>query len=137
MISCRDQLREQHEISDEVGKAIVSVPIGEQPDEEELDAELEGLEQEAMDAKMLNTGTVPVGTHLDHLPAAGNKERGWTLFHCVASFTLTEPSSPQTDYRGRRRGSRVGKTAGRNGHVTACLINYVLKFPFPCVPSHA
>ncbi|KAJ5408474.1 Snf7 [Penicillium cosmopolitanum] len=71
-----DKLREQHQLSEEIGQAITSVPLGEQPDEEELDAELEGLEQEAMDERMLNTGPTPVGTQLDRLPAAGNTELG-------------------------------------------------------------
>ncbi|CAG8000266.1 unnamed protein product [Penicillium salamii] len=69
-----EQLQDQHALSAEIGSAITSVPIGEQPDEDELDAELEGLEQEAMDAKMVNTGFVPVGTQLDRLPAAGNTD---------------------------------------------------------------
>ncbi|CAI7632175.1 unnamed protein product [Penicillium pancosmium] len=71
-----DKLREQHQLSEEIGQAITSVPLGEQPDEDELDAELEGLEQEAMDERMLNTGPTPVGTQLDRLPAAGNTELG-------------------------------------------------------------
>jgi hypothetical protein len=75
LIHRREQLQEQHVLSAEIGTAITSVPIGEQPDEEELDAELEGLEQEAMDERMVNTGFVPVGTQLDRLPAAGNTER--------------------------------------------------------------
>jgi len=75
LIYRREQLQEQHSLSAEIGSAITSVPIGEQPDEEELDAELEGLEQEAMDERMVNTGFVPVGTQLDRLPAAGNTER--------------------------------------------------------------
>lgn len=45
------------------------------PDESELDAELEGLEQEAMDERMLKTGTVPVSDQLNRLPAAGTGER--------------------------------------------------------------
>jgi charged multivesicular body protein 4 len=71
----REKLQDQHALSTEIGSAITSVPIGEQPDETELDDELERLEQEAMDAKMVNTGFVPVGTQLDQLPAAGNKDR--------------------------------------------------------------
>ncbi|CDM35103.1 hypothetical protein DTO013E5_3017 [Penicillium roqueforti] len=67
-------LQEQHALSAEIGSVITSFSIGEQADEEELDAELEGLEQEAMDAKMLHTGTVPVGSQLDRLPAAGNTD---------------------------------------------------------------
>ncbi|KAJ5172139.1 Snf7 [Penicillium capsulatum] len=69
-----DVLREQHQLSEEIGQAITSVPLGQQPDEEELDAELEGLEQEAMDERMLNTGPVPVNTQLDRLPAAGTSD---------------------------------------------------------------
>ncbi|KAJ6187067.1 Snf7 [Penicillium mononematosum] len=70
----QEELQDQHALSAEIGSVITSFPIGEQPDEEELDAELEGLEQEAMDAKMLHTGTVPVGSQLDRLPAAGNTD---------------------------------------------------------------
>ncbi|KAJ5996651.1 hypothetical protein N7499_007031 [Penicillium canescens] len=69
-----EDLQDQHALHTEIGNAITSVPLGEQPDEEDLEAELEGLEQEAMDAKMLNTGSVPVGAQLDRLPAAGNTE---------------------------------------------------------------
>jgi hypothetical protein len=36
---------------------------------------LEGLEQEAMDERMLNTGPVPVTSQLDRLPEAGKSER--------------------------------------------------------------
>ncbi|KXG45268.1 Snf7 [Penicillium griseofulvum] len=69
-----EELQDQHALSAEIGSVITSFPIGEQPDEGELDAELEDLEQEAMDAKMLHTGTVPAGSHLDRLPAAGNTD---------------------------------------------------------------
>ncbi|KAJ5789467.1 uncharacterized protein N7518_006478 [Penicillium psychrosexuale] len=72
--STMEGLQEQHALSAEIGSVITSFSIGEQADEEELDAELEGLEQEAMDAKMLHTGTVPVGSQLDRLPAAGNTD---------------------------------------------------------------
>ncbi|KAJ6153254.1 hypothetical protein N7497_007573 [Penicillium chrysogenum] len=61
-------------LSAEIGSVITSFPIGEQPDEDELDAELGNLEQEALDAKMLHTGPVPVGSQLDRLPAAGNTD---------------------------------------------------------------
>ena len=40
----RDQLGEQHQLSEEIAQAITSQSVGEQPDEDELDAELEGLE---------------------------------------------------------------------------------------------
>lgn len=118
LISRREQLQDQHALSAEIGSAITSVPIGEQPDEDELDAELEGLEQEAMDAKMVNTGFVPVGTQLDRLPAAGNTDRALTMPPHVKSHLLTDHSQATRQGRRRRR-SRIGETTGRNGHVTA------------------
>ncbi|BAE56960.1 Snf7-domain-containing protein [Aspergillus flavus] len=69
-----DQLREQHQLSEEIAQAITNTQIGDQADETELDAELEGLEQEAMDERMLHTGTVPVADQLNRLPAAANGE---------------------------------------------------------------
>lgn len=50
------------------------MPFGDQVDEGDLEAELEGMEQEAMDERMLNTGPVPVNTQLDRLPAAGTSD---------------------------------------------------------------
>ncbi|KAF3394517.1 Vacuolar-sorting protein snf7 [Penicillium rolfsii] len=69
-----DMLREQQMISQEIGDAITNMPLGDTVDEGDLEAELEGLEQEAMDERMLNTGPTPVGTRLEGLPAAGNTE---------------------------------------------------------------
>ncbi|KAJ5947189.1 Snf7 [Penicillium verhagenii] len=68
------KLQEQHSLAEEVNAAITSTPLGQQLDEDELDAELEGLEQEAMDERMLNTGPVPVNSQLDRLPAAGTSD---------------------------------------------------------------
>ncbi|RAH63841.1 ESCRT-III subunit protein SNF7 [Aspergillus aculeatinus CBS 121060] len=73
-----DKLREQHQLSEEIAQAITSSSITEQPDEADLEAELEGLEQEAMDERMLKTGTVPVADQLNRLPAAANGEREFT-----------------------------------------------------------
>jgi len=86
----RDQLREQHQLSEEIAQAITSQSVGEQPDEDELDAELEGLEQEAMDERMLKTGTVPVADQINRLPAAANGERKST---CMHSLTILSGSS--------------------------------------------
>ncbi|KAL4871768.1 Snf7-domain-containing protein [Aspergillus spectabilis] len=69
-----DKLREQQQLSDEIATAITSPQLGEQPDEDELEEELEGLEQEVMDERMLHTGTVPVADQLNRLPAASNAE---------------------------------------------------------------
>ncbi|QKX56198.1 uncharacterized protein TRUGW13939_03298 [Talaromyces rugulosus] len=72
--SMMDKLREQQQLADEISSVIQNNHFGEQPDEEELEADLEELEQEAMDAQMLKTGTVPVADQLDRLPAAANGE---------------------------------------------------------------
>ncbi|MCJ1450744.1 ESCRT-III subunit protein snf7 [Mycoblastus sanguinarius] len=66
-----EQLREQHELTQEIGNAITSMPITEPIDEDELEAELGALEQENLDEKML-TGTVPVADSLSRLPKAAN-----------------------------------------------------------------
>ena len=63
-----DELREQQQLGEEIANAITSAPLGEQIDEGELEDELEGLEQEAMDERMLKTGTVPVSSELVGAP---------------------------------------------------------------------
>ncbi|KAF6218581.1 hypothetical protein HO133_005932 [Letharia lupina] len=69
-----EQLREQHELTQEIGNAITSMPITEPIDEDELEADLAALEQENLDEKMLGTGTVPVADSLNRLPKAANGE---------------------------------------------------------------
>lgn len=64
----REQLREQHELTQEIGNAITSMPITEPIDEDELEAELATLEQEKLDEDMLKTGTMPVASPLNRLP---------------------------------------------------------------------
>lgn len=71
----REQLREQHELTQEIGNAITSMPITEPIDEEELDTELQAMEQEKLDEKMLNTGTLPVNDSLNRMPAAADGPR--------------------------------------------------------------
>ena len=63
-----DELREQHALGEEIASAITNAPIGEPLAEGDLDDELEALEQEAMDERMLNTGPTPV----DRLPGVSN-----------------------------------------------------------------
>ncbi len=74
---CREKLREQHALGEEIAQAITSAPIGEPIDETELDDELAELEQEQLDNKMLKTGTVPVSDEIHRLPAAANGESKW------------------------------------------------------------
>jgi hypothetical protein len=70
----RDELREQHALGEEIASAITNAPIGEPIDEADLEEELEGMEQEAMDERMLKTGTVPVAGEVDRLPQVGNSK---------------------------------------------------------------
>lgn len=71
----RDQIREQQQLSEEIAQAITNHGAGEQVDEEGLDEELEALEQENMDERMLKTGPVPVSDRINQLPTAANGER--------------------------------------------------------------
>jgi charged multivesicular body protein 4A/B len=64
-----DELREQHALGEEIANAITNAPIGEPIDEADLEDELEGLEQEAMDERMLKTGPTPVTGEINRLPA--------------------------------------------------------------------
>ncbi|KAK9479253.1 Snf7-domain-containing protein [Lipomyces japonicus] len=63
-----DEIREQVALSEEIGEAI-SRPMGQDIDEDELEDELEALEQEALDAKMVNAGRVPTA----RLPETGTR----------------------------------------------------------------
>ena len=74
-----DELREQHALGEEIATAITTTPLGETIDEAELEEELEGMEQEAMDERMLKTGTVPV----QGLPAVSNQPRKFALRNAV------------------------------------------------------
>ena len=67
-----DELREQHALSEEITTAITNAPLGEGVDEADLEEELEGLEQEAMDERMLKTGTLPVTGEVSRLPSVQN-----------------------------------------------------------------
>ncbi len=64
-----DELREQHALGEEIATAITNAPIGDPIDEADLEDELEGLEQEAMDERMLKTGPMPVTGEISRLPA--------------------------------------------------------------------
>ncbi|KAI1112658.1 vacuolar-sorting protein SNF7 [Nemania sp. NC0429] len=66
-----DDLREQTALSSEILHAITSNTAGESLDEDELEEELEALQQEALDKKMLESGTVPV-SDVHKLPSVAN-----------------------------------------------------------------
>lgn len=69
-----DELREQHALGEEIANAITGTQIGEPIDEADLEDELENMEQEAMDERMLKTGPLPVASEVDRLPQVGNGE---------------------------------------------------------------
>ncbi|KAI1486587.1 vacuolar-sorting protein SNF7 [Biscogniauxia mediterranea] len=69
-----DKLREQNALSEEIVQAITSNHIGEPLDEEELDEELEALQQEQLDKKMLESGSVPVSDAINRMPAVANSD---------------------------------------------------------------
>ena len=79
-----DELREQHALGEEIASAITNAPIGEPIDEADLEEELEGLEQEAMDERMLKTGTLPVTGEIGRVSNGPGKFRipspqRWTM----------------------------------------------------------
>ncbi|MCJ1308685.1 ESCRT-III subunit protein snf7 [Agyrium rufum] len=62
----RENLGEQRQLAEEIGNAISSGGVGNEVDETELNEELEQMEQEALDDKLVNTGPLP------QLPASMN-----------------------------------------------------------------
>jgi len=70
----RAKLQEQNALSEEIVDAMNSISLGQPVDEQDLEDELEALQQEQLDQKMLETGTVPVD-QIQRLPAAANGER--------------------------------------------------------------
>ncbi|KAI1097212.1 Snf7-domain-containing protein [Jackrogersella minutella] len=69
-----DKLREQNALSEEIVAAITNNQIGEPLDEDELNDELEAMQQEQLDKKMLESGSVPVADAIHRMPAVGNQE---------------------------------------------------------------
>ena len=102
-VCCRDQLREQHALGEEIATAITSAPIGETVDADELEEELVNMEQEALDDKMLKTGTVPVGDTVHRLGNGEGKSNAYTLTitqrYLLTFTTVTKYKS----YNARRR----------------------------------
>jgi charged multivesicular body protein 4 len=71
---CREDLREQHAIGEEIGEAITSGVTATGIDEDELDEELAELQQEKLDEDMLKTGNVPINDTVGKLPQAPHTE---------------------------------------------------------------
>lgn len=105
-----DELREQHALGEEIASAITNAPIGEPIDEADLEDELEGMEQEAMDERMLKTGPTPVGGELAKAPAVSNQPRKFSVHEF--NISLLTGVSERQGARGRRRRGRVAQAAG-------------------------
>jgi len=69
-----EDLREQHAISEEISEAITQSVGNNDIDEDDLMDELANLQQQEMDNKMVDTGTVPVGDRVHRLPTAAQGE---------------------------------------------------------------
>lgn len=70
-----DKLQEYNRLNEEISDAIGSINVGAQLDETELEEELDQLQQQELDDKMLETGTVPVDNiQRQQLPAVANGE---------------------------------------------------------------
>ncbi len=129
----REQLREQHELTQEIGNAITSMPITEPIDEDELESELNQMEQEKVDETMLRGGPVPVGDSIGKMPAvdAGPGELFFSALDLSRSSELCgwgrygEKFDTDSGYSdraeesgaGRRRGGRTAETSGGDGDV--------------------
>lgn len=107
-MASREQLREQHELTQEIGNAITSMPITEPIDEDELEADLAALEQENLDEKMLKTGTMPVADSLNRLPKAANGER--EFFYPPPSLTNNRGSKERKKIRQTNKRIVKGKS---------------------------
>jgi hypothetical protein len=93
----------------------------------ELDDELEALQQEELDNKMLTTANVPVGDRVGELPSApqGGMYPASSLSLSLSPYLKLTHCSSQRKGPGagrRRRGRRASEATGRNGNVrTRCL----------------
>jgi hypothetical protein len=113
-----DELREQHALGEEIASAITNAPLGDPVDETELEEELEGMEQEAMDERMLKSGSVPVGGEVSSLPSINNGPSKWISIRSNGMYANSDLSTRQSPRR-RRRGRRAAEAAGRDGDVVS------------------
>lgn len=100
----REDLREQHAIGEEIADALTQGAVGANAmDEDELEEELEGLQQEELDNKMLKTGSMPIGDQIQRLPtAAGECKSHPFLYSTQTKSPLLLPESSHTCDRHRR-----------------------------------
>lgn len=82
-----ERIQEQNQLSEEIVNAITSNQIGEAVDDADLEEELDKLQQEQLDEKMLDT-SVPVSDAVHRLPAAANGERKYPYMNKTDLFVL-------------------------------------------------
>jgi charged multivesicular body protein 4 len=81
-----DDIREQMDLANEISEAIAQpVGFGIEFDEEELNAELEELEQEQLDEKLLDAGKVDALPSVPSTVPSGIYFDGWELIFCSCS----------------------------------------------------
>ena len=114
-----EDLREQHAVGEEIAEALTQGAQTSGVDEDELDEELAELQQEALDERMLKTGSVPVHDQIQRMPNAPSKflELKGRLRERKTSNADTLHSKEHSHGRRRRRGGRATEAAGRDGHV--------------------
>lgn len=86
---CREKLREENAFSEEIVNAITGQSVGEPIDEVDLEAELDALQQEALDEQMSKTGNVPVADAVHKMPSPVNTERKTNPFDQQHEHALT------------------------------------------------
>jgi hypothetical protein len=101
-----DDIRDQMAISSDISEAISRPALGTELDEDELLEELEQLEQEELDNKL-----VGVDVPSQKVPTATERRS----FFCI-EFVLTLRTSTKNQ-RGRGRGSGITRAPGRDGHL--------------------
>lgn len=76
--SCRERLRDQNALSEEIVTAITGATITDPVEDLELEEELDQLQQEQLDEAILKMGNVPVADAVHKMPTApANAEREW------------------------------------------------------------
>lgn len=76
----REDLREQHAVGEEIATALSEGAPGlGMMDDAELEEELEGLQQEVLDEKMLKTGSIPQADKIDRMPTPARGESKFAL----------------------------------------------------------
>ena len=106
-----EDLREQHAVGEEIAEALTQGAQTSGVDEDELDEELAELQQEALDERMLKTGSVPVHDQIQRMPNAPSKFLGSEGEGRCSVLTYLH-SKEHAHGRGRRRRSRATEVAG-------------------------